>query len=214
MIPLNQRTEQIYTIMVNTFSRVFLFDRAQKFIDEFEKSHPPSFPMYMSILSSARNKKNPSLSQSIFHRIQSKFSDFESCLISATILLANTYALSGNKSFASHIRMKISQSGMKKVDGCSWTVVNGKVFKFCVHDRSHTFSTDIYAELDRLKNELLQYGYKPDGIWITEPLADDETAESVLCGHSEWLAIAFNLIQRPTPTRIQIVKNLRVCGDC
>ncbi|CAF3065937.1 unnamed protein product [Rotaria sp. Silwood2] len=93
--------------------------------------------------------------QSIFNRIQSKFSDFESCLTSATILLANTYALSGNKSFTSHIRMKISQSGMKKVAGCSWTVVNGNVFKFRAHDRSHTFSTDIYAELDRLKNELL-----------------------------------------------------------
>ncbi len=24
----------------------------------------------------------------------------------------------------------------------------------------------------------------------------------------------FNLIQRPRPTRIQIVKNLRICGDC
>lgn len=28
------------------------------------------------------------------------------------------------------------------------------------------------------------------------------------------MAILFNLIQRPIPTRIQIVKNLRVCGDC
>ncbi|CAF4098570.1 unnamed protein product, partial [Adineta steineri] len=38
--------------------------------------------------------------------------------------------------------------------------------------------------------------------------------QSVLCGHSERLAIAFNLIQQPIPDRIQIVKNLRICGDC
>ncbi|CAF1237279.1 unnamed protein product [Adineta steineri] len=38
--------------------------------------------------------------------------------------------------------------------------------------------------------------------------------ESVLSRHSERLAIAFNLIQRPIPNRIQITKNLRVCGDC
>jgi hypothetical protein len=44
-------------------------------------------------------------------------------------------------------------------------------------------------------------------------MMDDETEESVLSGHSERLAIAFNLIQRPMPTRIQINKNLRVCGD-
>ena len=43
---------------------------------------------------------------------------------------------------------------------------------------------------------------------------DEETAESALFGHSERLALAFNLIQDPIPSRIQIVKNLRVCGDC
>ena len=42
----------------------------------------------------------------------------------------------------------------------------------------------------------------------------DETIASLLCGHSERLAIAFNFIQNPVPSRIQIVKNLRVCGDC
>ena len=42
----------------------------------------------------------------------------------------------------------------------------------------------------------------------------DETEESVLNGHSERLAIALNLIQRPMPKEFQIVKNLRVCGDC
>ena len=46
------------------------------------------------------------------------------------------------------------------------------------------------------------------------PLMEDETAQSILCGHSERLAIAFNLIQRPVPSRIQVTKNLRVCGDC
>ena len=43
---------------------------------------------------------------------------------------------------------------------------------------------------------------------------DGESIESVLNGHSERLALAFNFIQRPIPTRIQITKNLRICGDC
>jgi hypothetical protein len=42
----------------------------------------------------------------------------------------------------------------------------------------------------------------------------DETVQSILNGHSERLAIALNLIQRPIPSRIQIVNNLRICGDC
>jgi len=60
----------------------------------------------------------------------------------------------------------------------------------------------------------MEHGYEYDGSWISRPMMNDETEESVLSGHSERLALAFNLIQRPAPTRIQIMKNLRVCGDC
>jgi hypothetical protein len=65
-----------------------------------------------------------------------------------------------------------------------------------------------------LTNELKEYGYQCDVSWISRPMMNDETEESILSGHSERLAIAFNLIQHPIPTRIQIMKNLRVCGDC
>jgi hypothetical protein len=53
-----------------------------------------------------------------------------------------------------------------------------------------------------------------DGSWITRHFDNIETMESVLCGHSECLAIVLNLIRRPMATRIQSVKNLRICGDC
>lgn len=53
-----------------------------------------------------------------------------------------------------------------------------------------------------------------DSSWITRSLNDGETVESVLCGHSEKLAIAYNFIQQRRPSFIQITKNLRVCGDC
>jgi hypothetical protein len=68
--------------------------------------------------------------------------------------------------------------------------------------------------MDRISSELIEHGYKYDASWITRPLRKDESIESVLCGHSEKLAIAFNFIQRTVPSIIQITKNLRVCGDC
>ena len=86
--------------------------------------------------------------------------------------------------------------------------------EFKAHDHTHPRSAEIYAELDRLAHEIKAHGHEFDSSWITRPLNDDETIESVLCGHSEKLAIAFNLIQRPRPSLIQITKNLRVCGDC
>ena len=82
----------------------------------------------MSILSSARNAKNVLLAEKIFHRIEDHFSNNESSLTSARILLANTYGLSGNKSMSSNVRMKLNQSNTKKVVGCTWTVFDNKVY--------------------------------------------------------------------------------------
>jgi hypothetical protein len=89
-----------------------------------------------------------------------------------------------------------------------------KYKEFRAHDRSHPRSDEIYAELDQLSSELKQHGYEFDSSWVTRSLHDGESVESVLCGHSEKLAIAFNLIQQPSPSFIQVTKNLRVCGDC
>ena len=81
----------------------------------------------MSILSSARNAKNILLSEKIFRRMKHNFSNNEKCLISARVLLANTYALGGDHSMASNIRMYLNQSNTKKVVGYCWTVVDRKV---------------------------------------------------------------------------------------
>ncbi|CAM4833947.1 unnamed protein product [Rotaria magnacalcarata] len=53
-----------------------------------------------------------------------------------------------------------------------------------------------------------------DSSWIARQLNKDKTIESVLCGHSEKLAIAFKLIPRSLPEFTQITKDLRICGDC
>ncbi len=68
--------------------------------------------------------------------------------------------------------------------------------------------------MKHLSGELLENGHKYDPSWISRPLLENETVESVLCGHSEKLALAYNFIQPTKPTLIQITKNLRMCGDC
>jgi hypothetical protein len=49
---------------------------------------------------------------------------------------------------------------------------------------------------------------------IARPITSDETAKPILKAHSEMLAIAFNLIQRPVPSIIEVTNNLRMCVDC
>lgn len=94
--------------------------------------------------------------------------------------------------------------------------MNGPFFleTFAAHDRSHPLSNAIDLELEQVTKKLIDHGHVFDRSWITRALENDETVQSVLCGHSERLAIGFNLIQRPIPRRIQIVEDLRICGDC
>ena len=41
-----------------------------------------------------------------------------------------------------------------------------------------------------------------------------KSKEKMLRNHSEWLAIAFGLLNKGPGTRLLIIKNLRVCGNC
>ena len=69
-------------------------------------------------------KKNAYLSQKIFDRIRLLFSYNEAHLSSATVLLANTYGLTGDFTRTSELRMEMSESKLKKVPGRSSTIVN------------------------------------------------------------------------------------------
>ncbi|CAF3444416.1 unnamed protein product [Rotaria socialis] len=158
----SHKTKNIITAM-----SPFLFDEAQKLLEDYEKSNPPYSAMY---------------------------SDHEE---------------------AENIRVnRVKEVGKKFQVGLSWTEVNGEIVQLKAHDRSYSRSKEIYAEAERISSELIKHGHNYDSSWITRPLHENETTKSVLCAHSERLAIAFNFIQETKPSFIQITKNLSVCGDC
>ena len=82
----------------------------------------------MALLSGARNVKNNNLSQQLYDRMKKHFPQSKDPLISASILLANVYASTGNIDKASDIRIRLNQSGAKKKMGLTSTVVNGQVY--------------------------------------------------------------------------------------
>ncbi|CAM4849778.1 unnamed protein product [Rotaria magnacalcarata] len=77
---------------VDCLCRLDMFDEAQTVIDDYEKSNSPSLVMYTAMLSGARNYHHVSLSQKLYDRMRSLFLNQHSDLISAAILLSNTYA--------------------------------------------------------------------------------------------------------------------------
>jgi hypothetical protein len=80
----------------------------------------------VSLLSAARNRQRTSLARQTIDQIQEWFANFNNNLTSASVLLANTLASSGELKEASTIRWNMSQSGAKKQAGLSWTEVNGE----------------------------------------------------------------------------------------
>ncbi|CAF5065202.1 unnamed protein product, partial [Rotaria magnacalcarata] len=65
-------------------------------------------------------------------------------------------------------------------------------------------SNEIYAEGEKISNEIIKYGHQYDSSWITRVLDEDETVEAVLCGHSERLAIAWGFVANPNASKLQM----------
>ncbi|CAF1267794.1 unnamed protein product, partial [Didymodactylos carnosus] len=214
---IENKDEKVYTAMIDTYARVYLFDKAQLLIDEYEQQqgNKSYLPMYMALLSGARNNKNNLKAKEIYNKLCSILNADNNTLLAASILLSNTYSAHGNYEEATKIREQQLVAGVKKTVGVSLTVVNGQIFEFKAHDRRHPLTNKIYEELVKMTKELKQDGYECDKRWVTRAAETGESIESVLCGHSERLALAFNFISSPTsPKMIQITENLRICGDC
>ena len=82
----------------------------------------------MSLLSGARNQRNSSLSDEIYRRMEKNFPNYKDELVSAAVLLANTYQSAGDLEKATVIKKKLNVEGAKRKRGLSWTEANGKIF--------------------------------------------------------------------------------------
>ena len=82
----------------------------------------------MSLLSGCRNANEDCLSEKIVDRMKKDFPDLIDSLTSASILLANIYASTGQMDKSLTIRNQLNQSGHKKKVGLVWTEKDGEIF--------------------------------------------------------------------------------------
>jgi hypothetical protein len=82
----------------------------------------------VAILSGARNYRHSNLSQQVFDKMKSLFSNQKEALIAGSILLSNTYLSVDDEDEAKAIRNnRIKQIGKKMRLGLTWTEVNGEL---------------------------------------------------------------------------------------
>ncbi|CAF4568663.1 unnamed protein product, partial [Rotaria magnacalcarata] len=78
--------------MVDCLSRLFMFDEAQKLIEDYEKTNTPSIVMYTSLLSGARTNRNSNLSEQIYKQMKTLFPNAKESLAAGVVLLSNIYS--------------------------------------------------------------------------------------------------------------------------
>ncbi|XP_059454149.1 pentatricopeptide repeat-containing protein At1g34160 [Corylus avellana] len=129
------------------------------------------------------------------------------------VLLSNVYAARERWNDVGRVREAMKNRDVKKIPGFSYIEVDGVIHKFVNGDQSHSNWRDIYAKLDEIKFRIKAYGYVAETNFVLHDIGQEEK-ENVLCYHSEKLAVAFGLISTSEGNPIQVIKNLRICGDC
>lgn len=129
------------------------------------------------------------------------------------VLLSNIYSSSQLWDKAMDVRKKMKEMGVRKEPGCSWIEFGDEVHKFIAGDASHPQSEQLHGFIETLSEKMRKEGYVPDISCVLHNV-DEEEKETLLCGHSEKLAIAFGILNSPPGTTIRVAKNLRVCNDC
>jgi hypothetical protein len=82
----------------------------------------------VTLLSGARKKNDRYLAEKTFNRIQQHCLHDKSRFVSALVLLSNVYASTGDLQKSLNIKNQLSQQGLKKKIGLSWTETGGEVF--------------------------------------------------------------------------------------
>ncbi|WOL02006.1 hypothetical protein Cni_G10725 [Canna indica] len=129
------------------------------------------------------------------------------------VVLSNIYAQVGRWADVRRMRLAMNSLGVNKTPGCSWVDIRNTIHAFSVGDQTHPQYKNICDVWNELHDKMEKMGYIPDTSSVLYNVEEEEK-ESFLSSHSERLAICFALLSTESGTTIQVVKNLRVCGDC
>ncbi|KAK6938225.1 Pentatricopeptide repeat [Dillenia turbinata] len=129
------------------------------------------------------------------------------------VLLSNVYAARKRWDDVGKVREAMKNRDVRKVPGFSYIEVEGEIHKFVNGDQSHLKWREIYVKLDEIGFRVREFGYVPETSYVLHDIGEEDK-EKALCYHSEKLAVAFGLIGTSEGTPIQVIKNLRICGDC
>eukprot|EP01018_Ginkgo_biloba_P019534 Gb_23934 [translate_table: standard] len=196
-----------YACMVDLLGRSGLLDEAHNLIKNMPLK--PNGAVWGALLGACRIHGNIVLGEHAAEHLFELEPENSGCYV----LLSHIYAEAGRWDGVAKVRKIMKDRRVKKSPGCSWIEINNRVHTFFMGDKLHPQSEKIDAMLATLAAQMKEAGYVPNTNSVLL-YVEDEVKESMLCSHSEKLAIAFGLINTSPGIPIRVMKNLRVCSDC
>jgi len=196
-----------YACVVDLLSRSGHFAKAEEFI--LSMPLKPDASIWGSLLSASQAHGDIKFVERVSEQIM-KLSSVDPGYY---VLISNVYAALGKWDQVRMIRKSIKARGLKKEPGCSWMEIRNTVYVFGTGDKCFEQFEEVYKLLGILSGLLAKEGYVANLQYVLHDVEEDEKRD-MLCGHSERLAIAFGLLNTKPGTPLQVMKNLRVCGDC
>lgn len=196
-----------YACVVDLLSRSGLISRAEEFIASMP--FQPDASIWATVLSACRSSGDIENVERISQRVIELNSDEAGYYI----LVSNAFAALGNWDQVRMIRRSIKDRGLKKDPGCSWIEVKRRLYIFGTGVKSFEQFEEVSRLLAVLTGLMAKEGYVADVRYVLHNVQNDEKRD-MLCTHSERLAIAFGILNTKPGSPLQVMKNLRVCGDC
>ncbi|KAF6144155.1 hypothetical protein GIB67_004828 [Kingdonia uniflora] len=198
---------EYYSCLVDILGHARHVHQAKKLIESMP--FEPSASMYRALLGGCKLQGDAETGEYVATRLL-VLELFDSA---AYVLLSNIYASANQWDKVNETRKMMKSRSIKKAPGYSWIDVKSKDHLFVVDDKSHPQASAIYDKLEELIQIIGEEGYTPNTDYVMHDVEEEEK-ECSLYYHSERLAIACGIISTPPLTTIQVIKNLRVCGDC
>lgn len=169
----------------------------------------PDMVLWQTLLGACRTYANVEMAELVSQKLAEMGSNADGDFV----LLSNVYAAKERWADVGKVRNAMKNRDVKKLPGVSYVEEKGVIHKFYNGDRSHESWMEIYAKLDEIRFRIKECGYLAETSFVLHDIGEEEK-ENALYHHSEKLAVAFGLISTSTGMPIQVIKNLRICGDC
>lgn len=196
-----------YTCVVDLLGRAGRLYEAEALIDNMPVE--PDSVIWEALLGACRIHRDMKLGQ----KVAEKLFKMETKRSGTYVLLSNIYASQGMWEKVREIRRLMKERRVTKEPGISWVQIKNKVHYFQMRGKAHDEIEEIETTLSVLYRRFRATGYVPDTNFVLHDVEEEQKQDELLY-HSEKLAVAYGIMRTPNGTPIQILKNLRICGDC